>query len=72
MPGGGLPSLFNLSYAQTLFNLPLKGQVKAAEDRANSQKLEIDRTRDDVIIRAATAYLELAKVQPFARTSAQR
>ncbi len=63
VPGGGLPSLFNLSYAQTLFNLPLKGQVKAAEDRAKSQKLEIDRTRDDVIIRAATAYLELAKVR---------
>ncbi len=49
--------------AQTLFNLPLKGRVKAAEDRANSQKLEIDRTRDDVIIRAATTYLELAKVR---------
>jgi outer membrane protein TolC len=63
VPGGGLPSLFNLSYTQTLFDLPLKGQVKAAEDRAASQKLEIDRMRDDVIIRAATAYLELAKVQ---------
>ena len=63
VPGGGLPSLFNLSYTQTLFNLPLKGQVKAAEDRAASQKLEIDRMRDDVIVRAATAYLELAKVQ---------
>jgi outer membrane protein TolC len=63
VPGGGLPSLFNLSYTQTLFNLPLKGQLKAAEDRAASQKLEIDRMRDDVIVRAATAYLELAKVQ---------
>lgn len=63
VPGGGLPSLFNLSYAQTIFSLPLKGQVKAAEDRANSQKLEIDRVRDDVIVRAATAYLELAKVR---------
>ena len=63
VPGGGLPSLFNLSYTQTLFNLPLKGQVKAAEDRAASQKLEIDRMRDDVIVRAATEYLELAKVQ---------
>jgi outer membrane protein TolC len=63
VPGGGLPSLFSLSYTQTLFNLPLKGQIKAAEDRAASQKLEIDRIRDDVIVRAATAYLELAKVQ---------
>jgi len=63
VPGGGLPSLFNLSYSQTLFNLPLKGQVKAAEDRAASQKIEVDRVRDDVIVRAASAYLELAKVQ---------
>lgn len=63
VPGGGLPSLFSLSYTQSLFNLPLKGQVKAAEDRAENQKLEIDRTRDEVIIRAATAYLELAKVR---------
>ena len=63
VPGGGLPSLFNLSFTQTLFSLPLKGQVKAAEDRAASQKLEIDRMRDDVIVRAATEYLELAKVQ---------
>jgi outer membrane protein TolC len=63
VPGGGLPSLFNLSYAQTIFSLPLKGQVKAAEDRAKSQKTAIDRTRDDVIVRAATEYLELAKVQ---------
>ena len=63
IPGGGLPSLFNLSYNQTVIDLQLKGQVKAAEDRAASQKLEIDRIRDDVIVRAATAYLELAKVQ---------
>jgi outer membrane protein TolC len=63
IPGGGLPSLFNLSYNQTVIDLQLKGQIKAAEDRAASQKLEIDRIRDDVIVRAATEYLELAKVQ---------
>jgi outer membrane protein len=60
---GQAPALFNLSYSEDVFNLPLRGQMKAAEERANSLKLEIDRTRDDVIVRAATTYLELAKVR---------
>ncbi|MGB0036033.1 MAG: TolC family protein [Candidatus Acidiferrales bacterium] len=62
-PGGQAPSVFNLSYNQALVNLPLRGQLKAAEDRAKNQKLEVDRTRDEVIVRTATAYLELAKVR---------
>lgn len=62
-PGGQAPSIFNLSYVQTLFNLPLRGQLKAAEERAESQKVEMDRVRDDVIVRTASAYLELAKVR---------
>jgi outer membrane protein TolC len=63
LPGGGPPSLFQLDYSQSIFNPLLKGQQKAAEDRAKNQKLEIDRVQDDVIVRAASAYLELAKVQ---------
>jgi outer membrane protein TolC len=41
----------------------LKGEQHAAEDRVKNQKLELDRTRDDVIVRTATTYLDLAKVQ---------
>ena len=63
LPGGEAPSVFQLDYQQTVFNPLLKGQQKAAEDRAKNQKLEMDRMRDDVIVRAATEYLELAKVQ---------
>jgi outer membrane protein TolC len=63
LPGGGPPSLFQLNYQQEVFNPLLKGQQKAAEDRAKNQKLEIDRMQDDVIVRTATAYLELAKVR---------
>jgi len=63
LPGGGPPSLFQLDYSQALFNPMLKGQQKAAEERAKNQKLEIDRIQDDVILRAAAAYLELAKVR---------
>jgi len=63
LPGGQAPSVFQLDYQQTVFNPLLKGQQKAAEDRAKNQKLEMDRMRDDVIVRAATEYLELAEVQ---------
>ena len=63
LPGGGAPSVFQLNYTQTVFDPLLKGQQKAAEERAKNAKLEMDRTRDDVTVRAATAYLELGKVR---------
>lgn len=62
LPGGQAPSIFQLDYEQTIFNPALKGQQHAAEDRAKNQKLEMDRVRDDVILRTASAYLELADV----------
>jgi len=61
--GGQAPAIFSLSYTQSVFNLPLRGQLKAAETRAESQKIELERTRDAVIVRAATTYLELAEVR---------
>jgi outer membrane protein len=63
LPGGGAPAVFQMDYTQTLFNPLLKGEQHAAEDRAKNQKLELDRTRDVVIVRTATAYLDLAKVR---------
>lgn len=62
-PSGAAPSVFNLSYTQTVFNLPLRGQLKAAEERAEERRLEVDRVRDDVIVRTASDYLELAKTR---------
>lgn len=62
-PGGSGPSIFNLSYTQQVFNLPLSGQTKAAEDRAANAKLEMDRVRDDVIVRTASTFLDLANVR---------
>jgi outer membrane protein len=62
-PSGQAPAIFNLSYTEALFNLPLRGQLKAAEDRAESRRLEVERTRGEVIVRTASAYLELAKVR---------
>ncbi|HTR46387.1 MAG TPA: TolC family protein, partial [Verrucomicrobiae bacterium] len=63
LPGGHAPAVFELDYTQSLFNPLLKSQQHAAEDRAKNQKLELDRARDNVIVRAATTYLELGKVR---------
>ena len=59
----GPPSIFNLTYVQTIFNGPLRGEFRAAEERAEGQRLAFESTRDAVIVRAASAYLELAKVR---------
>ncbi|MGD0425770.1 MAG: TolC family protein [Candidatus Acidiferrales bacterium] len=61
--GGGPPAVFQLNYNQAIFDPVLKAQQRAAEDHAKNMKLEIDRTRDDVIVRTAVAYLELAEVR---------
>jgi outer membrane protein TolC len=63
LPGGQAPSVFEMDYQQELFNPFLKGQQHAAEDRAKNMKIELDRMRDAVIVRTASAYLELAKVR---------
>jgi outer membrane protein TolC len=63
LAGGGAPALFNLTYNQELFNLPARGDVRAAEQKAEQQRLTIDAVRDGVIQRTVSAYLELAKVR---------
>ncbi|MBI3404007.1 MAG: TolC family protein [Acidobacteria bacterium] len=60
---GGAPTIFNISYVQTVFNRPLTGELRAAEERTKAERLEIDRMQDAVILQAATLYLELAKVR---------
>lgn len=62
-PGGAPPTPFNVSYVQTIFNPPLRGEVRAAEQRVEIKRVEVDRTRDAVILRTVSAYLELAKVR---------
>ncbi|MGH9738993.1 MAG: TolC family protein [Candidatus Acidiferrales bacterium] len=63
LPGGQAPSVFELDYEQTIFDPLLRGQQHAAEDRAKNQKIEMDRMHDDIVVRTATAYLNLAAVQ---------
>lgn len=63
LPGGSAPALFQLDYTQSIFDPEAKAQQRAAEERARSAKLEIDRVQEDVIARVATTYLELAGVR---------
>ena len=62
-PGGRAPSLFNVTYTEQVFNEPLKGQGKELEEQARSQKIMLEDVRNGVIVRTASAYLELAKVR---------
>ena len=55
MAGGGVPAVFSLSYDQQIFNPPLKGEQRAAEQRAEGQRLSVDGVRDAVMVRAALA-----------------
>jgi outer membrane protein len=63
LPGGAAPAVFQMAYTQSVFDPLAKGEQLAAEERAKNKKLEIDRLHDDVIVRAATSYLELADVK---------
>jgi len=63
LSGGGAPAIFSLSYDQQIFNPPLKGNQRAAEQRAESQRFSMEGVRDAVMVRAALGYLELAKVR---------
>ena len=62
-PGGGVPTLFELSYQQSLFNPLAKGTQRADEARARAQKANVDNVRDAVMMRTASIYLELTKVR---------
>ena len=62
-PGGTAPSLFNMAYVQTLFNPPLRGQYRQESLEAQIERLETDRTRDSVMVKTASTYLELNKVR---------
>ncbi|HKQ86118.1 MAG TPA: TolC family protein [Candidatus Acidoferrales bacterium] len=60
---GAAPSVFQLDYSQSIFDPETRAQQHAAEERAKSLLLEIERTQSDVVARTATAYLELAEVR---------
>src|SRR5205814_7423160 len=62
-PGGRAPSIFNVTYTEQVFNLPLRGAAKEQQEQAKAQKILLDDARSTVIAGTATGYLELAKVR---------
>jgi outer membrane protein len=62
-PSGVAPSIVNLSYVQTLFNPLQSAQVRAAEERREVQRLELEKARNSVMLQSSSAYLELGKVR---------
>jgi len=62
-PGGQAPSIFNSTYTQQLFNEPLRGLEHEQEEQARAQRLALEQTRELVMMRTASAYLELVKVR---------
>lgn len=62
-PGGAAPAVFQMNYTQSIFNPVKKGQQRADEDLAKNQELEYENTRNAVMVKAASAYLELAEAR---------
>src|SRR5262249_28137176 len=61
-PGGRAPSVFNVTYTEQVFNLPLRGAAKEQQEQAKAQKIVLEDARNSVIAGTATGYLELVKV----------
>ena len=61
--GGGAPALVSVTYNQSVFDPLARSEVRAAEQRQEQLRLAMDGARDAVIVRVASAYLELAKVR---------
>jgi outer membrane protein len=60
---GGVPALFTLNYDQMLFNPLARSEIRVAEQGALQQQLAVQDASDAVAARAASSYLELAKVR---------
>ncbi len=62
-PGSRPPSVFSVSYTQSILNGPLRGLAREQEEQARAQRLVLEETRTSVMVQVATSYLELVKVR---------
>ena len=62
-PGGRPPSIFSVTYTEQILNGPLRGLAKEQEEQARAQRLLLEDTRNVVMQRVATGYLEIVKVR---------
>jgi outer membrane protein TolC len=62
-PGGRPPSIFSLTYTEEVLNGPLRGLAREQQEQARARHIALEETRNFVMERVATAYLELVKVR---------
>lgn len=62
-PSGSAPAVFEMSYNQALLDKQQRGQLHADEDLAKNEEVAYQNARENVIVSAASSYLELADVQ---------
>jgi outer membrane protein TolC len=62
-PGGRPPALFSITYTQDILNGPLSGLVKEQQEQVKAQRAVLEDTKNLVMVRVASSYLELVKVR---------
>ncbi|HKF50931.1 MAG TPA: TolC family protein [Candidatus Acidoferrales bacterium] len=62
-PGGQPPAVFEMQYSQAIFDKQQRGFQHSDEDLAKNKEIEYQNTRENVIVKAASSYLELGDVQ---------
>jgi outer membrane protein len=61
--GGQAPAVFELAYNQEIFDKQQRGQVHFDEELAKNKQVDYQNARENVIVSAASSYLELADIQ---------
>jgi outer membrane protein TolC len=61
-PGGRPPALFSVTYTEEVLNEPLKGLQKQQQEQVRAQRATLEDTRNLIMVRVASSYLELVKV----------
>jgi len=62
-PGGRPPAIFSITYTEQVLNGPLRGLAKEQQERVHAQRAVLEDTRNLVMVRVASGYLELVKVR---------
>jgi len=62
-PGGRPPALFSITYTQDIFNGPVSGLAKQQQEHVKAQRAVLEDTKNLVMVRVASSYLELVKVR---------
>jgi outer membrane protein TolC len=62
-PGGRPPALFSVTYTEEVLNEPLRGLQKQQQEQVRAQRATLEDTRNLVMVRVASGYLELVKVR---------